>query len=187
MPESEIKKDMQENLEAIEQNIAYIDKIVSDLQDYARPLKPTAQQTDLQKIIAPLLEKNGIPKNIQTNLQIEADADKIVADPDLLKRIFTNLVINAVQAMPEGGKLSVNVSKAKEDTIITVEDTGCGIPEEFKPNMFKPTFTTKSKGQGFGLAVVKRMTESLGGTVSFESQVDKGTKFTVRFPPPPKS
>ena len=86
--------------------------------------------------------------------------------------------------MPKGGKLTVQANKEATDSIITVEDNGVGIPDEVKDKLFTPMFTTKSKGQGFGLPVVKRMTESLGGTVTFESQEGKGTTFIVRLPPP---
>ena len=71
--------------------------------------------------------------------------------------------------------------------LITVTDTGVGIPKDIKTKMFTPMLTTKSKGQGFGLAVVKRMTEGLGGTVTFASQEGKGTTFTVRLPPPQRA
>ena len=86
--------------------------------------------------------------------------------------------------MPKGGKLTIHAYKEANDSIITVKDTGVGIPEDVKDKLFTPLFTTKSKGQGFGLAVVKRMTEALGGTVSFESQEGKGTTFIIRLPPP---
>ena len=108
----------------------------------------------------------------------------LVADADYLNRILYNLVTNAVQAMPNGGNLTIRASKEANDVIISVKDTGVGVPEAVKSRLFTPMFTTKSKGQGFGLPVVKRMTESLGGTVSFESQEGKGTTFTVRLPPP---
>ena len=85
--------------------------------------------------------------------------------------------------MPNGGKLTIDVHKEANDTILAVRDTGVGIPEEIRDKMFTLMFTTKSKGQGFGLPVVKRMTESLGGTVTFESQEGKGTTFTVCLPP----
>ena len=115
---------------------------------------------------------------------MQAEARKIVADSAYLNRILYNLVTNAVQAMPKGGKIIIHVSKDKktDDAVITVEDTGVGIPEAAKDKLFTPMFTTKSKGQGFGLAVIKRMAEALKGTVSFESQEGKGTKFIVRLP-----
>jgi len=88
--------------------------------------------------------------------------------------------------MPKGGKLTVQAHKKANDVIITVKDTGVGIPEAIKGKLFSPLFTTKSKGQGFGLVTVKRMTESLGGTVTFESQENIGTTFTVSLPAPQK-
>ena len=183
-PESDEKKNALESLQEIEKNVDYINKIVSDLQDYTKTLKPVARETDLQKLIDELLAKNGIPENIKVQVKVQKEAGTIMADPDILKRIFGNLVTNAVQAMPKGGKLTIHAYKEAKDSIITVEDTGVGIPEEAKDKLFTPLFTTKSKGQGFGLAVVKRMTEALGGTVTFESQQGKGTKFIISFAHP---
>ena len=107
-----------------------------------------------------------------------------MADPDYLKRIVANLTLNAVQAMPDGGKLTIRVyvDEQTNDVLITVKDTGVGIPDDIKPKLFTPMMTTKSKGQGFGLAVVKRMTEALGGTVTFVSQEGKGTTFMIHLP-----
>ncbi len=183
--DGESKESAIETIDSIDDNINYINKIVSDLQDYARPLKPAAQKTDLTKTLTALLETAHVPKKVKTILQIQPEANQIISDVDLLKRIFTNLITNAAQAMPNGGKLTINATKTQDNTtIISVEDTGVGIAEEIRPNLFTPTFTTKSKGQGFGLAVVKRLSEALGGTVSFESEVGKGTTFTIRLPPP---
>jgi signal transduction histidine kinase len=184
-PESDEKKNALESLHEIENNVDYINKIVADLQDFARPIKPMAQETDLEAVIENLLLKNDAPKNIKVSSSVENDSKKIVADADLLKRILGNLVANAVQAMPEGGKLSVHAYLDGGDNVITVKDTGVGIPEEAKDKLFTPLFTTKSKGQGLGLAVVKRLIESLGGTVTFESQEGKGTTFIVRLPQRP--
>ena len=108
---------------------------------------------------------------------------KIKADSYYLNRILYNLVTNSVQAMPQGGELTIAAYKQTDDTVLVVEDTGPGIPKSVQDKMFTLMFTTKSKGQGFGLPVVKRMTESLGGTVTFESQEGKGTTFRVRLPP----
>jgi signal transduction histidine kinase len=179
----EEKKNALESLEEIEKNVSYINKIVADLQDFARPIKPQIlQETDVQKVIEDLLAQNGAPDNIKVSSRVENDAKKIQADPDLLKRILGNLVINAVQAMPEGGKLKVHAYRENGDCVINVQDTGVGIPEAAREKLFTPLFTTKSKGQGFGLAVVKRMTEALGGNVNFKSKEGKGTTFIIRLP-----
>jgi PAS domain S-box-containing protein len=182
MPKSEEKGELQESLAEIEKNVEYIDKIVQDLQDFAKPLKPVAKETDLEEVCNEVLFKSDIEENVEASYDVQNDAKKLVSDPELMKRILSNLVSNAVQAMPEGGKLMIHGFKDADGVVITVEDTGVGIPEEVRPKLFTPLFTTKAKGQGFGLAVIKRMTEALGGSVTFESEVGKGTKFVVRFP-----
>jgi PAS domain S-box-containing protein len=182
LPNGAAKDSIRESLDGIEKNIGYVNKIVQDLQDYARPLTPVAKETDLESVFNDVLIKRAIPENIEVSWEVETEAKMLIADPDLLKRMLANLINNAVQAMPKGGKLTVRAGKKSKDVIITVEDTGIGIPEEAKDKLFTPMFTTKSKGQGFGLAVVKRITEALGGEVTYESEVGKGTKFIVRLP-----
>ena len=84
--------------------------------------------------------------------------------------------------MPKGGKLSLSASAVGNKVSISVEDTGMGIPEEIKHKLFVPMVTTKSKGQGLGLAVVKRLVEALNGTITFYSEKEKGTKFVIDLP-----
>ena len=182
-PESEGKKSALECLEEIEESLGYINKVVADLQDFSRTIRPVAQETDLKRLIENLVLKSHAPKNIKVFSQVNDDSKKIVADADLLTRILGNLVSNAVQAMPKGGKLSIHAYRDGGDYVIAIKDTGVGIPEEVKGKLFTPLFSTKAKGQGFGLAVVRRMTEALGGTVTFESQEGNGTTFVVRLPP----
>jgi signal transduction histidine kinase len=105
-----------------------------------------------------------------------------IADFSMLKRAFINLIQNAVQAMPNGGNLKITANRKENYAYICVEDTGEGIPEEAKSRLFTPLFTTKSKGQGFGLVGVKRLVEVQGGNISFESKLGKGTIFTVQMP-----
>jgi signal transduction histidine kinase len=97
---------------------------------------------------------------------------------------LTNIVTNGVQAMQdqETGNLSIKATRWRDTTTIIVQDTGVGIPEEVREKLFTPLFTTKSKGQGLGLAVVKRLVEGLGGTIEFDSEPNKGTKFTIDLP-----
>jgi signal transduction histidine kinase len=182
LAESEQKNAILESLEETERNVDYINKIVQDLQDYARPLNPNVEISDIKEIVEKLIAKNGIPKNVKVTIEVADKARKIFADSYYLNRILSNLISNAVQAMPEGGTLTIRSTNTSKKVLICVEDTGMGIPDEIKPKLFSPMVTTKSKGQGLGLAVVKRLVETLSGTVTFESKLGQGTKFTVCLP-----
>ena len=176
----ENKQGTLESISIIQGQVDYISKIVTDLQDYSRTLKPEIKEVDLPELIASSFSIIKVPENIVLTVNIE-DHLRIRTDPTFIRRTLTNLANNAIQAMPEGGKLTVTASQKENQTTITVEDTGKGIPEEIKPKLFTPLFTTKSKGQGFGLAVTKRLIEALGGTISFESEAGKGTIFFINF------
>lgn len=184
VPDGENKESMKESLEGIEENVEYVNKIVQDLQDFARPINPVVREVDVRKVLCEdALFRNGIPENISATCRVEKQSWKLITDPDLLKRILCNLVNNAIQAMPDGGKLDAYAFQEAGDTVFVVQDTGAGIPEAIRSKLFTPLVTTKPKGQGFGLAVVKRMTDALGGTITYESEVGKGAKFVVRLPP----
>ena len=172
-------EDIAESIDSINENIAYINKIVSDLQDYTRTLTLYPTDVNLRALFSDAIAT--VPPTVDAQLILHEDLT-IRTDATYLKRIMTNLVINAVQAMPNGGKITVKATVEAGRVLISVADTGVGIPEEIKPNLFKPMFTTKAKGQGLGLAVVKRLVEALNGSISFESEVGKGSKFTVSLP-----
>jgi signal transduction histidine kinase len=141
-------------------------------QDFARPIFPEYSTVDLSEVIVSVFETVNVPETIELFVSIK-DAKVVRIDPSLLQRVITNLVNNAAQAMPEGGKLTIAGGKVDNKLVITVSDTGEGIPDEVKPKLFTPMVTTKAKGQGFGLAVSKRLIEAMKGTISFESQKGK--------------
>jgi PAS domain S-box-containing protein len=182
LPEGEVKANLQESITGIEQNVFYINKIVADLQDYARTLNPRREDINLEHTVKEVLTMVAIPKTVQVQVVAENGYPRLTADATMMKRVLVNLVQNAVQAMPNGGSLTLKTEAKRGKVTVSVEDTGEGIPDEAKDKIFKPLFTTKSKGQGFGLAVVKRLVEAQGGTISFKSKMGKGTKFTVEFP-----
>lgn len=183
MPPSEMKQDVDQSLEEIDKNVGYINKIVADLQDYARPLNPEIAKTNMHDLICNILENTDVPESIKVT--VEADPTfEVATDPTLIRRAITNLIINAIQAMPNGGKLEVSASQEGPEAVITVCDTGTGIPDAVKPKLFTPMMTTKAKGQGLGLAVVKRLVEALKGTISFDSEVGVGTTFTIKLQNP---
>ena len=180
-PEFKTRDDVVESLDAIEKNIGYIDKIVADLQDYSRQVKPEYVDVDLYDLVTSVFQPIAIPDNLDPTIDIDPSI-RFKSDPTLLRRILTNLTINAIQAMPNGGKLKLTGCLKEAEVYITVEDTGVGIPESVKPKLFTPMMTTKAKGQGLGLAVVKRLVEALNGKITFESEEGNGTTFIVRLP-----
>ncbi len=127
MPESEEKMDIKESLEDIEKNVEYINKIVQDLQDFARKEKPQKTEVNIEKIIQEVLSFTAIPEQVNVSIAMEKDFPKLMLDEAYLKRILTNLVSNAIQAMPTAGKLSINASYQDENLVINVEDDGIGI------------------------------------------------------------
>jgi PAS domain S-box-containing protein len=177
------KRNLLENMQAIEEQIAYMDKIVSDLQAFVRPVKIDKKPISLKELVDSALSNIAIPDNINLKNQVNQSFQQVKVDPQLLKRVLINLLTNAVQAMPNGGTLTLSSSfKSQKPASLAVEDTGVGISEKIKPQIFTPLFTTKPRGQGFGLAVCKRVIEAHGGTITFESQEGKGAKFTIQFP-----
>jgi signal transduction histidine kinase len=164
----------------------YIAKLIEDLQDYSRPMQPSIEKISFEKVIAEVMLIVPIADNLQVVIDVAKGFPEFTSDYSMLKRALSNLVHNAVQAMPKGGKLTISAYKKNGNVFFSVEDTGVGIPEEIKPKLFQPMVTTKSRGQGLGLAVVKRLVEALNGKISFESQEGKGTTFIVRLPPSPK-
>lgn len=181
MPECKTKEGVAESIDDIEKNVDYINKIVQDLQDYSRPITPEITEANLSKVFVDIFKIVYVPDSINLSISVK-DSEKIRTDPMLLQRAFTNLVTNAIQAMPEGGNLEINGRCEDNRVFVSISDTGVGIPEEVKPRLFTPMMTTKAKGQGFGLAVAKRLIEALKGNINFESERGKGTKFTIELP-----
>jgi len=181
MPQGRAKQSINESLDSIEQGISYINKIVADLQDYSRQLNPELQGVDVANLVAEVFQAIAVPANIKLSFSIKA-LPKVRLDPTFTRRALTNLINNAIQAMPSGGKLEISAYPEKDSVCLIIADTGVGIPDDVKAKVFTPMFTTKAKGQGLGLAVVKRLVEAQGGNITFESKVGEGTKFLIKLP-----
>ena len=176
------KEPLAKTCETVREQAAYMNKIVSDLQDYARPLSPELTETDLRELIDNVLSVTTVPQNIKTSVIIDKKFPRVYVDPVLMRRVLSNLVTNALQAMPNGGELTISAHNDENFAFITVSDTGVGIPKENLSKLFTPLFTTKAKGQGFGLAVCKRLVEAHGGQITVESESGKGSTFTIKIP-----
>lgn len=164
----------------ISDQIFYMDKIVGDLQDYARPLVPEREEIVVEKLIEDVVQ--SLPHTDGVRIATEVPDLQLMADPHLMRRVLANLILNAVQAMPDGGTVTVSASTNDGSVAISVHDTGIGIPNDAQDKLFKPLFTGKAKGTGLGLAVVKRIVEAHAGQITVESEVGKGSTFTVNLP-----
>ena len=169
-------------LDTIREQADFMNKIVSDLQDYARQTKPTFVEYDMQTLINETLSSISISKAVEVSSTVEPDLPKLNVDPSLLRRAFTNIVTNALQAMPDGGKLRIKAWRSEKLATVSFQDTGKGISEDVKAKMFSPLFTTKEKGVGLGLAVTRRLVESHRGEIKVTSKLGEGTTFTVEIP-----
>ena len=179
---AEERKEVVELLGILDDQTSYMDKIVSDLQSYAAPVEVVPVETNLSNLIQDTVSSAKIPQNIEITVVAPVGPARATVDPALFKRVLTNLTINAVQAMPKGGKLVIECSKEDESLSVTVQDTGGGVAPENLEKIFKPFFTTKAKGQGLGLAVCKRLIEAQSGTITLKSELGKGSTFTVEIP-----
>ncbi len=162
-------------------------EIVKNLLIFAREMPTIESTVDLSEIAAEalsFLEPRFLHENIECVLEIAGNIPPLTADPGQLGQVVVNLVVNAVQAMPEGGTLTVRARADLEYAYLEVEDTGIGIPDDVKRSIFLPFFTTKEvgKGTGLGLPVVHGIVTAHGGNVDVESEPGRGSRFVVRFP-----
>ncbi len=180
--DSSDEREIEKWVDKIDAQTDYMNKIVSDLQDYSRNIKPTREEADVEALMGDVVSSVDIPGDVDVSIVLDEGLPDISVDETLMKRLFTNLILNAVQAMPDGGSLSIRGSLQGDDVVISVEDTGVGIREENLDEIFKPLFSSKAKGTGFGLPVCKRIVDAHGGTISVESEEGVGSTFTVKLP-----
>jgi PAS domain S-box-containing protein len=160
-------------------------EIINRVREYIRG--GTGEQTavDLCQVIDEALDLTSPMWREIPDLKIERELQpvgKVRANPADLRRVFTNLIINSIQAMPEGGRITLRCGEQNHHVVASVSDNGRGIPPDVQQRIFLPYFTTKSRGTGLGLSGAQRIMLSLGGTISFVSEPEKGTTFTIGLP-----
>ena len=164
-----------------------LNNIVMEFLDFARPQKVKLCPVDINRSITQVLhfiEADLLAKKIILHQELNENIGKITIDADLFYRAVLNVLVNGIQAMPEGGTLTVKTSIVKKtgSIAITIEDSGEGMSEDTLAEMFTPFFTNKSKGTGLGLAITKNIIDQHHGTISATSQEGKGTTFTITLP-----
>ena len=169
-------------LRIVERETARLDRLVSDFLAYAGGRAPRRESVPLRDLFAEIRDLVGSAEagRIEIDVDVPGDA-KALGDPDQLRQVFWNLILNAVEAEPEDGRVRVRASTAGDGSQlrIEVEDRGSGIPAGDRERAFEPFFTTKRRGTGLGLATVHRIIEAHGSSLTIESEVGKGTTVAV--------
>ena len=172
-----------EYLEIIKQEIDNSLRIITDLLDFARTRPPQRVVVTAGELVRQSLERCLLPEQVTVTVDVPDRLPVLNVDPLQMEQVLTNLITNAVQAMPEGGALRVAARQFAGDFIaISVTDSGVGITPEHMKKLFQPLFTTKTKGIGLGLVVCKNLVEANGGRIEVESTPGQGTTFTVLLP-----
>ncbi|MFQ6080818.1 MAG: PAS domain S-box protein [Candidatus Bathyarchaeia archaeon] len=173
---------LREMVDVIDDSVRYANKVVSDLLDLAKDQEPNPQEIDLNSLIRDVLRTMKISRSVAVTAQLDETLPRCKVDPTQMKRVCFNLITNALQAMPEGGRLTIKSAEKGGIVEVQIMDTGVGIPRQNKEKVFDALFTTKAKGAGLGLAVCKKLVEGHGGSIRVESEVGKGSTFIVRLP-----
>lgn len=181
----EIDPDTRRHIDVIGSEIQRLDRVVQTLVDFTRPVELRLAEMDLRKLVddvvmlaSPAAEQNQV--HIERLAGQETLPTRI--DSDLVKQAVLNIVINGVQAMPEGGTLHLALRREGENALLTIRDQGHGIPEDIRDKVFNLYFTTKKGGTGIGLAMAYRVVQLHHGSLEFDSGAGEGTTFYLRFP-----
>ena len=166
--------------------IERMEATIQGLLDFSRPARPQRKLHDLRQTLERalnLVESRAEKQNVTTELDLGLLPLPVSGDPQQLHQVFVNLFINAIEAMPQGGALSIGlVPSAADKLAVEIRDTGVGIPAELLPRLFEPFATAKERGTGLGLAVSRRILEEHDGSISVRPQTPRGTAFTITLP-----
>ncbi len=167
-------------LSTVNADVDRLGRLLAEVRGYARHIRLELRRTRLTHVVEDVLRLQVLGGRIHVKRSFGAKLPEIVADADKLKQVFLNLFKNAVEAMPEGGILTIRGESRDRDVFVQVIDTGPGIAEGVDP--FQPFSTTKREGTGLGLAIVKEIVAAHGGTLSYVSHAGQGTTFNLTLP-----
>jgi len=177
--------DVTPEMDIISREILRLDRVVKTFLDFTRPVELNLGNVPVQQLMNEIVElarPQAVASKIQVAVQGEAEGAEVRVDRDLIKQAILNVVVNGMQAMPDGGNLSFECSVSEDTAEIRVADTGAGIPQELREKIFRLYFTTRKEGSGIGLAMTFRIVQLHDGTIDFTSEPGKGTTFLIRLP-----
>ncbi len=178
----EASEKVKEYLGMIERETHTAEKIITDLLDFARIKSVDREAVAVPELVQRVLARFPAPPSVKVKFKLPTDLPPVFADPRQMEQVLGNLFVNAFQAMPQGGVLTISATKKGAEIAIAIADTGVGILPENMQKLFEPLFTTKQKGIGLGLAVSKKLVEANSGRIEVRSKPGKGTTFTVNLP-----
>jgi len=186
----ELSPTQREDFAVISDEMRHLDNIISNFLEFSRPPRLKMQQINISDIVGgalQLLEKRLERNGIKVERQASQSLPTIEADPELLKEVFVNLIVNACDAMDKGGWLTITEEEAVAEhlgrvILIRLSDTGPGIPESIRDKILEPFFSSKEEGTGLGLSIASRIMEEHGGQLELHSEEGKGTTFSVILP-----
>jgi two-component system sensor histidine kinase HydH len=162
-----------------------LNRVITELLDFARPRELRREPCSLQKIIddaVQLLAMELTAKDIEVEKDYAAELPQIQADQEQLSQAFLNLLLNALQAVEKGGKISIGLRQYPGHITLTWADNGCGIPPGDREKIFEPFFSSKRQGTGLGLAIVHQILENHGGEIRVTNRPGGGTIFSIDLP-----
>lgn len=171
-----------ELLKIVDNEVMISTKIINDLLDFSRERKPNLKPNDLNAIISDTLKRVRFPDDISIDQQLDPSIPLLHLDDGQIQQIIINLLMNSIQATDNGGKVYVKTAMNGDSVDLTIKDTGCGIPPENLDKIFEPLFTTKPKGIGLGMSIVKMLIEKHGGHMQIQSRMNIGTTVLLTFP-----
>lgn len=177
-------KNFETLVSSIKEEIRRLNRLVSDFLDYGKPLKLNRQSVNLSAVLNEIVDIIRA-KAESEGVRIVEDLDYapvVNLDPELMKTCVLNVVMNSFQAMPEGGTLTISAKESDGSVVLSVSDTGKGVPKENLSKVFEPFFTTKDGGLGLGLATTKRIVEEHGGKISLQCESGSGSTVTLSLP-----
>lgn len=177
------KSDFERFLNIISEECASATRMVNELLQFTRKTTAVPLETDLNPLLDALLAKIEVPDRIKIKRKWKRDLPAISVDPIQIERAVYNLVLNAIQAMPRGGTLSLSTDFTGQTVALTLQDTGIGIAPEEIGKIFDPFFTTKANGTGLGLSMVKQYLQANRARIDVQSRPGEGTTFRITFAP----
>jgi len=169
-------------LEILNNEVNVVNKIITDLLDFSRIRKLNKVKVAIDNIIEESIKSSHLNKKIKIIKEISSELKEIYVDPDSMKQVFVNLITNASDAVENGGEIKIKTTIQEKEMEIGFSDTGCGISKEIVDSIFEPLVTTKAKGIGLGLAIVRNIIEQHNGKITVETDEGKGTTFSIILP-----